>query len=52
MATKRQFLAQVTNQQVFVDASYWVARTVRIVSDNLSGVNGFGKHAWKPASSM
>jgi hypothetical protein len=23
-------------------------RTVRIVSDNLSGVNGFSRHAWKP----
>jgi hypothetical protein len=27
-------------------------RTVRIVSSNLSGVNGFGKHSWKPAFSM
>ena len=27
-------------------------RTVRIVSNNLSGVNGFSRHAWKSALSM
>src|ERR1700689_2765629 len=32
-------------------AAYW-SRTVRIVSSKLFGVNGFGKHAWKPAPSM
>ena len=30
--------------------SPWSLSTARIVSNNLSGVNGFGKHAWKPAS--
>jgi hypothetical protein len=41
------WLAQARNGRSVVE--YSQKSTVRIVSSNLSGVNGFAKHAWKPS---